>query len=62
MKTRDIAKQFIFDHGAREEITAEDGKDYHENNRPFTEKQLEKLNAAREKVVEQLAKKWKIED
>jgi len=62
MQTRNIAKQFIFDHGAKQEITAEDGVKYNESGRNFTEKQLEKVNAAREEVAGQLAKKWKLDE
>lgn len=61
MQTRNIAKQFIFDKGAKLAITAEDGEVYNESGRKFTDKQLEKVNEAREAVVEQLKKKWGIE-
>lgn len=61
MQTRNIAKQFIFDKGAKVKITAEDGEVYNDSGRKFTEKQLEKVNEAREAVVEQLKKKWNIE-
>lgn len=62
MQTRNIAKQFIFDKGAKVAITAEDGKTYNDSGRHFTEKQLEKVNEARETVAEQLSKKWKLDE
>lgn len=62
MQTRNIAKQFIFDKGAKVEITAEDGKVYNDSGRNFTDKQLEKVNEAREIVAEALSKKWKLDE
>ena len=61
MQTRNIAKQFIFDKGAKVAITPEDGEVYNDSGRKFTDKQLEKVNEARETVVKQLKKKWGIE-
>ena len=62
MQTRNIAKQFIFDNGAKREIVAEDGVKYNDSGRSFTEKQLEKVENARLEVVEQLKKKWKLDE
>lgn len=61
MQTRNIAKQFIFDNGATHEMEAADGLKYNDSGRAFTEKQLEKVNEARQVVADALAKKWGIE-
>ncbi len=58
MKAREIVRQFIWNHGYRRAIVASDGPDYGESGRPFTPKQLEKLEAMRKSIKESTLKKW----
>lgn len=57
MQYGNIAKAFIYEKGATTPMEAEDGVDFGEGKK-FAPGQLDKANAARERVAEQLKKKW----
>ncbi len=58
MQYRNIAKRFIWTHGFRTPMIAEDGVQFGEAKKTFTAGQLDKANAARVGVADSMMKKW----
>lgn len=59
MNFGNMAKHHAFHKGVATEIEAEDGEELAD--KKFSPARLIKVNAAREKLMEQLARKWKID-
>lgn len=55
-----IAKRHAFKHGVATPITAENAEDLFGGR--VTPKRLEKANARREQLAEQLTKRWKLDE